>query len=101
MEKEKDWLLFEQEVALLVKAFGYKTENTKPSGDLGVDVIAHSNKRKLVIQCKLYGKGNVGNKTINELLGTKIVFGADEAICVTTSGYTNPPARWRSGAAFT
>lgn len=84
----KSWQLFEQEVTELVAAFGYQAETTQPSHDFGVDVIATSEKRRIIIQCKLYGKGKIGGPTITQLMGSKQIFKADEAICITTSAFT-------------
>lgn len=84
----KDWEVFEHEVRLLVEAFGYEAETTQPSHDYGVDVIAQNRHRKIVIQCKLYGKGRIGGNTIMQLVGCREYFEAAEAICITTSHFT-------------
>lgn len=81
----KTWEVFEHEVRLLVEAFGYKAKTTQPSHDYGVDVIAENRHRKIVIQCKLYGKGRIGGETILKLVGSREDFEADEAIIITTS----------------
>lgn len=85
----KDWERFEHEVRMIVEAFGYKAETTQPSHDYGVDVIAESRKRKIVLQCKLYGKGRIGGETILKLVGSREDFEPDEAIIITTSYFTN------------
>src|SRR2546421_9897919 len=86
--KNPRWLEFEQEVRQLVEAFGYKAENTTPTNDYGVDVVGHSASKKVVLQCKLYGKGRIGGVVIMQLVGSRAFFEADEAICITTSYYT-------------
>src|SRR5579872_5848931 len=88
LKEPKDWLLFEREVRQLVEAFGYQAEATQPSHDYGVDVIAIHQTRKVVIQCKLYGRGRVGGPTITQLIGSRTIFGATDAICITTSYFT-------------
>ena len=83
-----DWRQFEHEIRDLVEAFGYEAEATKPSYDFGVDVIARSDRRTVVIQCKLYGKGVIGGDTIMKLVGSRTYFKATDAICITTSRFT-------------
>lgn len=84
----KDWLLFESEVRQLVEAFGYEAEATQPSHDNGVDVIGFNQRRKVIVQCKLYGRGRIGNEVILKLIGSRALFGATDAICITTSLFT-------------
>ena len=83
-----EWLQFEHEIRDLVEAFGYQAEATTPSHDFGVDVIAHSNRRAVVVQCKLYGKGAIGGDTMMKLVGSRQYFKATDAICITTSRFT-------------
>lgn len=87
-DKQKRWFVFEQEVSALVAAFGYTAEETQPSHDYGVDVVAYNNRRKVIIQCKLYGRGKIGGDTIMQLVGSRKFFDATDAICLTTSGFT-------------
>ncbi|MGC4045605.1 MAG: restriction endonuclease [Armatimonas sp.] len=82
------WLDFEHEIRDLVEEFGYAGLSTPPSGDYGVDVIAEKKNKKVVIQCKLYGKGSIGGDHIMKLVGSKGFFGATDAICFTTSRFT-------------
>ncbi len=83
-----EWLQFEHEIRDLVEAFGYQAEATTPSHDFGVDVIAKSNRRTVVVQCKLYGKGRIGGDTMMKLVGSRQYFKATDAICITTSQFT-------------
>jgi hypothetical protein len=73
---------------MLVEAFGYKAETTQPSHDYGVDVVAENQRRRVVIQCKLYGRGCIGGDTIMQLVGSRAFFEATDAICITTSYFT-------------
>jgi hypothetical protein len=73
---------------MLVEAFGYRAETTQPSHDYGVDVVAENERRRVVIQCKLYGRGRVGGDTIMQLIGTREHSEATDAICITTSYFT-------------
>lgn len=84
----KNWEVFEHEVRMLVEAFGYKAETTQPSHDYGVDVIAENQRRRVVIQCKLYGRGRIGGETILKLVGSRVFFQATDALCITTSRFT-------------
>lgn len=88
-KQPKDWLLFEHEVRQLVEAFGYKAETTQPSHDSGVDVIAFHQTRRLVIQCKLYGRGSIGAPVITQLAGCRQLFHVTDALCITTSRFTH------------
>lgn len=88
MKADKNWERFEHEVGMLVQAFGYEAETTQPSHDYGVDVLARNDRRRVVIQCKLYGKGRIGGDRISQLAGTRQLFEASDAICITTSRFT-------------
>jgi hypothetical protein len=83
-----EWLQFEHEIRDLVEAFGYEAEATTPSHDFGVDVLAHNNRRTVVVQCKLYGKGKIGGDTMMKLVGSRQYFKATDALCITTSRFT-------------
>lgn len=87
-KQQADWRLFEHEMRDLVEAFGYRAEATSPIYDFGVDVIAHSKDRTVVIQCKLYGTGRIGGETMMKLVGSRTYFKATDAICITTSKFT-------------
>lgn len=85
---EPEWRKFEHDVALLVSAFGYEVEVTPPSNDFGVDVIACKRGRRVVIQCKLLSRGRTGHAVIQNLSSARTLHDAQEAICVTTSSFT-------------
>jgi restriction system protein len=69
-------------------ARGYKNvETTRASGDMGADLIVRQNGKVIVVQCKRYG-GAVGIKAVQEVLGAKSYYGADEAWVVTDSTFT-------------
>ncbi len=89
-EKIQSWLVFENEVKQLVEAFGYQAVATQPSSGRGVDVIAVNHRRKAVIQCELYRKASVGTSVILRLEGTRQFYQATDALCITTSHFTNP-----------
>jgi hypothetical protein len=65
---------FEHLIADLYTRLGYLTETTPQSRDGGVDVLARrltpTGVDQLIIQCKHYPNGTVGDATIRELVGT-------------------------------
>lgn len=73
-------------------ARGYANiETTRGSGDMGADLIVRQNGRVIVIQCKRYA-GAVGLAAVQEVLGAKSFYQADEAWVITNSTFT-PAAR--------
>ncbi|WP_435613411.1 restriction endonuclease [Streptomyces sp. bgisy159] len=90
----EDPALFEAEIAALCGRDGCTgVEVVGGAGDLGADVVANTpDGRRLVIQCKRYGDGNnVGSQDLQRFGGTCFaVHGADLALLVTTSGFTQP-----------
>lgn len=82
---------FEQFCAIQLRSFGWDARVTQTSGDQGVDVIATRNGKKLVVQCKLYGRP-VGNKAVQEISAARLHEAADFAAVVSNQSYT-PAAR--------
>jgi len=82
---------FEQFCAAQLRSFGWDARVTQASGDQGVDVIASKNGKKLVVQCKLYGRP-VGNKAVQEISAARLHEAADFAAVVSNQSYT-PAAR--------
>lgn len=82
---------FEHFVARLLKEMGYRTEVTKKTGDYGTDIIAKKGNKIIAVQCKRHNEKNlVGNKLIQQLLGSMNFYHATQCIFVTTSYYTKP-----------
>ena len=80
---------FEEFIARLFQKMGYQTEVTRKTGDYGIDVIAIDGKGKIAIQAKQYkGGNNVGNETVQQLLGAMWRVKAYKAIIITTSDFT-------------
>ena len=75
----------------LFQSLGYlKVQLTKRTRDFGADLIMFKQEgSKIVIQAKRYTK-NVGNKAINEAVGTRLPEQADEVWVVTNSYFTKP-----------
>jgi len=78
---------FETYLATRFRALGYKVEQTKLVGDYGADLILMREGYRTVVQAKRYSK-NVGVKAVQEVLGAKAKYDAQNAIVVTNSGYT-------------
>ena len=78
---------FEEEVAKVFRARGYKADVTKGSGDGGVDIFLYKNGIKTVVQCKHY-KEQVSVEPVRALWGCMYHFNADEAIFIASSGFT-------------
>lgn len=79
---------FENLIAKLFNAKGYKAQVTQYQGDFGVDVIAESGSQKAVIQVK-HWKNNVGSPDVQKTLGSMFKYKANQAIVITSSDFTN------------
>ncbi|RIK33842.1 MAG: hypothetical protein DCC55_34195 [Chloroflexi bacterium] len=81
---------FEHLVARLYERMGYRTEVTRQSRDHGVDVIGQRATQfgveKIIVQCKHYPKGAVGEPVIRELLGAWSEHQDAQFAVVVTSG---------------
>ncbi len=60
---------------------------TRAAGDFGADLILKKVDKKIVVQAKRYSK-NVGISAVQEVVGSKAHYNADEAWVVTNSGFT-------------
>jgi Holliday junction resolvase len=72
----------------LARHLGYSALTTPPSGDAGVDVVAHRGNNIVAIQCKLYGQTRVTSDAIQKLLASKVIHNATHFICITTGHFT-------------
>ena len=79
---------FERLVARLFEKKGYKTSVTQERGDFGIDVLAETKKEKIAIQVK-HWKASVGGPDVHKTLGSMMTFGANMAMVVTSSDFTN------------
>lgn len=79
---------FEYFVAELFTYLGYKTENTKLSGDQGVDVIAKKGDKIIAIQAKHYNNQTVGNHAIMEVVAGAKMHNATLCYVVTNNYFT-------------
>ncbi|MEQ2529184.1 restriction endonuclease [Bacillaceae bacterium CLA-AA-H227] len=82
-----DGFQFEHYLVELFKKYNYKAIRTPDSGDYGADLILKKDTQKIVVQAKRYSK-NVGIKAVQEVLGAKSFYKADEAWVVANNNYT-------------
>lgn len=82
-----DGIQFEHYLKLLLSSRGYKVEVTRASGDYGADLVLRKENKKIVVQAKRYAK-NVGISAIQEVVGSKAHYCADEAWVITNSDFT-------------
>lgn len=64
-----------------------RIEQTKVTGDQGVDIIAEKDNRKYAIQCKCY-RNPVGNHSVMEVCSGRIYYGCDIGVVMTNSTFT-------------
>jgi restriction system protein len=78
---------YEQFCATILANNGWSTNLTRKTGDFGADIIAEKKGLKFVIQCKQWSK-SVGVKAVQEAHTATSYYRADQALVVTTTGYT-------------
>lgn len=78
---------FERALRQILERDGWWIELTQRTGDFGADLIAHRDGKKVVIQAKRYSKV-VGIRAIQEALGARDFFKADEAWVITNSYFS-------------
>ncbi len=84
---------FERWAKNLFEKKGWVVEETKVTGDGGVDLILEKNDRKAVAQCKRF-KGNVGEPLLRDFYGALLHSGASEGYFVTTGLFTSSTIKW-------
>jgi hypothetical protein len=86
---------FEEFMANLFDALGYRVELTPASRDWGVDLVCvkslHGIPFKFAAQLKRYKEGNpITLEMVNSFVGANEMFQADKLVYITTSRYTKP-----------
>ena len=82
------WQEFESLIGTLYESFGYETEVTSDTADMGIDVWARNSDERVAIQAKRYQEGNtVGRETLQKLASTLAKGDADRVVVVTTSEF--------------
>jgi restriction system protein len=81
---------FEYTTAEILRRLGYKDIKViGGSGDLGVDILAVKDGKKVAVQCKKYIKKKVTSPELQLFIGMMITeYKADKGLYVTTSYYT-------------
>lgn len=86
---------FEHYVGRWLEAKGYcHVRVLGGPGDLGADIICTDpRRRRIIVQCKRYGRTKVSSGEIQLLIGAKAIHRAELAIMATTSELTEPAQR--------
>lgn len=79
---------FEYYLKNIFERLDYSVEVTKSSGDQGADLVIMKNGLKTVVQAKYY-TNPVGNKAVQEVVGSIAFYNADNGMVVTNSTFTN------------
>ncbi|WP_244933537.1 restriction endonuclease [Neobacillus mesonae] len=80
---------FEDYLATILKAKGYRVQQTPISGDYGADLILSTNGKKIAVQAKRYSD-KVGIQAVQEIFSAKNYYGVDECWVITNSYFTAP-----------
>ena len=75
--------VFEEFMEEVYTLLGYKVEQTKKSGDQGIDLIIKKHFKKVGVQLKRYS-GTVGNSAVQEAVAGKKYYKLDK-VCVLTN----------------
>jgi HJR/Mrr/RecB family endonuclease len=78
---------FEHYIAQVMEHQGYKTNATKGSGDLGVDIVAQKDGVRYAVQCKRYGS-NISRTAISDAVAGKQHYDCTHAMVVTNQYFT-------------
>lgn len=82
-----DGIQFEHYLKELYISRGYAAEVTSASGDFGADLLLKKDGKKIVVQAKRYSK-DVGIIAVQEVMGAKSYYQADEAWVVSNNYFT-------------
>jgi Restriction endonuclease len=94
----KAWDAMEDATLMILKEFGYQARATARSKDGGVDIILdHPVKGTVYVQVK-HSKNKIGVEILRELVGTMCIRGINDALLVTSSGFTRGVQRERNSA---
>ncbi|MEH7480697.1 restriction endonuclease [Neobacillus drentensis] len=82
-----DGIQFEHYLKELYLSRGYAAEVTSASGDYGADLLLKKDGTKIVVQAKRHAK-DIGIKAVQEVMGAKSYYQAEEAWVVSNSYFT-------------
>lgn len=78
---------FEHFLEQLFTNMGYQATVTKATGDQGADLVISRYNKKTVVQAKCYSDV-VGNKSVQEVVGSKSFYGCESAMVITNNYFT-------------
>ena len=78
---------FEELMKEVYTLLGYKVEQTKKSGDQGIDLIIKKHFKRIGVQLKRYS-GTVGNSAVQEAVAGKRYYKLDKVCVLTSSNFT-------------
>ena len=88
--RRMNWWEFEHFLGYLFTKLGYQATVTRASGDFGVDVlVTAADGTKIAVQAKHWRSEYVGVEHVLKTVGGAAHYGCQQAIVVTTSGYTD------------
>ena len=97
---QMDGFEFEHYIAELLRKHGFIVEETKKTGDGGIDLLAFSNemlyKGKYVIQCKRWS-GTIGAKEVRDLYGVVLSENANKGLFITNSFFSEQAISFSDG----
>ncbi|MSO44611.1 MAG: restriction endonuclease [Thermoleophilia bacterium] len=80
-EEFEDWL------AILFRAAGWRVRHTRATGDFGADLILGRDDEEVVVQAKRQGRP-VGVAAVQQVATARLHYGADAAMVVTNTTFT-------------
>ena len=84
----KQGIQLERAVKELLQKKGWMTEDTKVTGDGGIDLISTKHNRKILIQCKGHSSA-LGVGAIRDAAGVKSTQNCDDMVVIATNGFTS------------
>ncbi|MCK2018848.1 restriction endonuclease [Peribacillus frigoritolerans] len=81
--------VFEEFLEILLTRRGYEVRLTSASGDYGADLILTTATKIIAVQAKRY-KNTVGVKAVQEIVGARSYYCADECWVITNNYFTGP-----------
>ena len=88
---------FERFVLRYFRLLGFDAQETKATGDGGIDGVLRRDGRLFVIQCKRYAGNSIGEPPIRDLLGAVTKVRAAGGIFITTSEFTSAAMAFAEG----
>ncbi|MCR8872000.1 restriction endonuclease [Peribacillus frigoritolerans] len=85
--------VFEEFLEILLTRRGYQVRLTSASGDFGADLILTTDTKIIAVQAKRY-KNTVGVKAVQEIVGAKSYYCADECWVITNNYFTGPARKY-------